>query len=823
MADVVAAYLDEQGLGRPLARIELKGKLAPTQSAKRVVLCRTIHGLWLVAATSRTDGRHLNVLAHSPLSYRVGRVTDYLDLGGLAFRIPAGHGADAQEQIRLARLTRDANEAPATDLDLTEGRLVGNVTEEQRLALQSRLEPAERLLAWIPTATRVAIKSPILEDAEATAHFLLTDQRAALMAISSVGDISLESVERGRFETVEKGRELTLRASHNEWKIATANKHQYVALERALQTVGDQRVLNVARAEWQLSNGAAAPRCERLLKDVARESPNPISALEARVALALIDLALHRSPDIQPLATNLTSHSEEFELAARVWKGWGLGVESARVLLAKLERSQDRLAPWALALHREVHRSILKAHKGRDDQDQPALADVALAQHLLDAGERQEAEALLTERLARLPSEELDDLLPAPDADLTRGAGGQTVHIRLYELLARAREDTPEASDAIAELARLQPLVPSRLAALSAIAGASLAARADDALRCLAPGGLEPGDRAAAVEVLALPRHLVEGVLPHPLARAGSALVSRLQALLAQVEIPDLGVLRDYCERISSRETDASRALQSASIALGVGGVEGYISRGKKSIGTRAYEGRPSFVLVGGRHLEQDPAFRLSPLELRFALGAEVAHLRYEHTRVTSSELWAGALDAGKQSLDLALGVLPFLRGIGVAGRIGQLARRLQMEDVQKVITGARAVDRLRTSYVTGKLPPVEPEVDTSVITAPNEALVAAHRVMQLTADRAGLVLAGDLKAALRAMFLVRPDFRAELTTVEQHGLADVLGRRTEDGSMAYQDLAVRIAALITFFLSEDYARLRGALTGQSSVVRQPA
>ncbi|MCA9630672.1 MAG: hypothetical protein KC766_23535, partial [Myxococcales bacterium] len=786
MADVVAAYLDEQELGRPLGRIELKGKLAPNQSAKRVVLCRTTKGLWLVSATSRHEGRFLDVLAHSPLSYRVGRVADYLDLGGLAFRIPSGRGADTREQIRLARLTREADYAECDQLDLTPGQLVHGVTEEQRLALLSRLEPGEQLLAWVPTATTIAIRSPILEEAEGTAYFLLTEQRAALLALSAVGDVKLETVERGRFELVERGREATLRAPHNEWNVANANRAQFAALERALQSVGDRRVFHVARIEWELAGQTRAPRCEALLDHLATHSTDPLIALEARVASCFIDLALGRSPCVRPLAASLTGTPEEFELAARIWKGWGLGVESARALLTQLDLTADRLAPWALALHREVHRALLQDARSRDDQEQAALADVLLAQHLLDAGEQREAEALLTRRLERLPSEELDDLLPAPDADLTRGAGGQTVHIQLYELLVRARDGAVGATEAIAELARLQPLVPARLSALADVASPALSVRARDALACLGPGGLTMGDRAATSEVLALPRHLVEGVLPHPLARAGSALVSRLQSLLAQVEVPDLGVLRDYCERISAKESDAARALQAASTALGLAGVEGYISRGKKSIGTRAYEGKPSFVLVGGRHLEADPTFQLSPLELRFALGAEVAHLRYEHTRVTSSELWAGALDAGRQSLDLALGVLPFLRGVGMAGRIGQLAKRLQMEDVQKVITGARAVDRLRSSYVTGRTPPVEPEIDKSVITAPNEALVAAHRVMQLTADRAGLVLAGDLKAALRAMFLVRPDFRAELNSVEQRGLAEVLGRRTEDGSMAY-------------------------------------
>lgn len=812
MSDIVASYLDERELGRPLERLQLKGRIDPQANSKRVLLCRTNLGLWLVAATSRAHGRHVDVLAQSPVAYRVGRLSDYLEVGGQTYRIPAGRGADALSMLRVARLSQGVGvDSPALDHDGSS--LIHPLSEEHRLAIRSRVEAHETLLAWLPTATTVPMRSAVLDDAEGTAYFLLTDQRAALLAISSAGDIKLESIERGRFELSERSRQPLIRTAGTEFKVPASGSVEFIALREAVAAIGEERTLHAARAEWQQSDGQLEAGCKRLLSQLSTSADRDL-ALRASVALYLARLESNFPTEVSSIAEALSARPDTPQVCASIWEDWGFSLEAGRGLLAELSTSKDRMAPWALALHRRLHQRVHAAGSKATTAEALALADARFAEHLLDAGYVAEAEDLLVARLAQLPSEELDDLLPAPDADLTRGGGGQTVHIQLYELMARAYGDRPQAVDAIAELARLQPLVPTRLERLAAVAPEHLSARAADALKCLAPGGLGPGDHAAPHDVLALPRHLVEGVLPHPLARAGSALVGRLQSLLAQVEIPHLEVLRDYCERISTRESDASRALHAASTALGVAGVEGYISRGKKSIGTRAYEGNPSFVLVGGRHLDDDPAFKLSPLELRFALTAEVAHLRYEHTRVTSSELWAGALDAGKQSLDLALGVLPFLRGIGAAGRIGKLATRFQLDDVQKVMNGARKVDRLRQSYVSGKPPAQEADLDTSVITAPNEALIAAHRVMQLTADRAGLLLAGDLKAALRGMFLVRPDFRAELTSIERNGLAAVLGRRAEDGSMAYQDLAVRIAALITFSLSEDYARLLGALTG---------
>lgn len=812
MSDIVASYLDERELGRPLERLVLRGQLDPLTPSKRAVLCRTRRGLWLVAATGRATGRHIDVLAQSRLAYRVGRLADYLDVGGQAYRVPAGHGADALGMLCIARLSQRAGPEAAA-LTHTGSALIEAPTEAHRLAIGSYVDPEELLLAWIPTATNMAIRSTVLDHAEGTAYFLLTDQRAALLAISPAGDLKHERIERGRFDVTEKGRLPLVRAAGTEFRISAAARAQFLALHEAVASLGDTRTLHAARAEWRLAEDQLRPACQRLLLHLSASSEAAI-ALEASVALYFARAESQIPTEISAIAQRLSASPDTPQLCAAVWEDWGFSLGAGRGLLAQLGEDEHRLAAWALSLHRKLHQHIHTLAREASSSDTLALADAELAEHLLDAGHVAEADAMLVARLAQLPNEALHDLLPAPDADLTQGGGGQTVHIQLYELMARAHGDSPRAVDAIAELARLQPLVPTRLEHLARAAQGDLSARAADALACLAAGGLGPGDRVAPSDVLALPRHLVEGVLPHPLARAGSAVIGRLQSLLAQVEIPNLEVLRDYCERISSKESEASRVLHAASTALGVSGVEGYISRGKKGIGTRAYAGHPSFVLIGGRHLDTDPAFKLSPLELRFALTAEVAHLRYEHTRVTSSELWAGALDAGKQSLDLALGVLPLLGGVGVAGRIGKLTSRLQVADVQRVLNGARRVDRLRQSYVGGRTPAQEAEIDTSVITAPNEALIAAHRVMQLTADRAGLLLAGDLKAALRGMFLVRPDFRAELTSIERNGLADVLGRRAEDGSMAYQDLAVRIAALIAFFLSEEYARLLGALTG---------
>jgi hypothetical protein len=61
-------------------------------------------------------------------------------------------------------------------------------------------------------------------------------------------------------------------------------------------------------------------------------------------------------------------------------------------------------------------------------------------------------------------------------------------------------------------------------------------------------------------------------------------------------------------------------------------------------------------------------------------------------------------------------------------------------------------------------------------------------------------------------MMLVRGDYQEEVAVAEREGIDVVLARRKADGKMVHQDLAVRVAALLSFYLSDDWVRLREAV-----------
>ena len=195
-----------------------------------------------------------------------------------------------------------------------------------------------------------------------------------------------------------------------------------------------------------------------------------------------------------------------------------------------------------------------------------------------------------------------------------------------------------------------------------------------------------------------------------------------------------------------------------------------------------------------------------------------MGHLRFGHTRVTDGEVWRGAVDKVGKALDLAASAIAFGTPVGKVIGDARPWKLLQsvfspttLATVQAADSGTRAISAL-TPEVTDAIgtPRTHLGVD------PRE-LVVAHRVMQLTADRCGLALCGDLRAAVRGLMLTSPRGRTELPVAEQHGLRTALARRGGDGELLNQDLAIRVAALLGFYLSEEYEELQKALYGVST------
>jgi len=324
----------------------------------------------------------------------------------------------------------------------------------------------------------------------------------------------------------------------------------------------------------------------------------------------------------------------------------------------------------------------------------------------------------------------------------------------------------------------------------------------------LAARGLSARAAPLSPPQLALASELLEGTLTHPLARGQNSLVAGAQKLIALSPEPDHAALSDYCEALDDREhPEAKRALDAARLVFSLPQLHAYVSRGKKSIGLRGYEGKAPYLLLGKAHLDPSSPFHMTEAELTFAIGAEALHLRLGQARLTSHEVWAGAFARTKGGVELVLGVLPLLKGLPLAASAAKFLEKIPEPALRR---GLEALIRLEHAK---RQTPDEPAAPPSALSHINENLVAAHRLMQMSADRAGLLLCGDLRAGLRALLLVRPDTRDVLGEMMERDVVSVLLEGEIDPALR-ADLIVRIAALLHFFVGDDYLALRRALHG---------
>jgi hypothetical protein len=343
----------------------------------------------------------------------------------------------------------------------------------------------------------------------------------------------------------------------------------------------------------------------------------------------------------------------------------------------------------------------------------------------------------------------------------------------------------------------------------------------------LAPGGL--GSRTEAT-TSRRDQPLTEAELElvrHDLARR-KGLLSSLYGAIATVEPPDASTLRDYAERASSdRYPMLFEALSEGASLLGAPIPAAYVARGQCRLAAVAHERPDRFVLVGGDHLDEASPHRLDRAELRFLIGTQLADLRFGHARATASQVRDGALSKAAS----AASMIPFLSSIpvvgGVASRMGSVAsfvENVRSSPVAAIASrsgagkkalfggllasaaakGAAHMMQRQASAETGRQ---ELRGELGVRT---EDLLAEHRVFQLTSDRFGLLLSGCPRAAIRAMFLTRSDLVPELEEADRAGLASRLLRVDAEGRLVHPYLSVRVAALLGFYLSEDYRRLSG-------------
>lgn len=279
--------------------------------------------------------------------------------------------------------------------------------------------------------------------------------------------------------------------------------------------------------------------------------------------------------------------------------------------------------------------------------------------------------------------------------------------------------------------------------------------------------------------------------LIHPDEHRRSVALHRLSARWACGQRDD-EALRTHCERAGrKRYPELCEQVERIARFLDIPAPPVHLSR--QQAGACAMgRGKKPFILLAKAHLEEDNPRKLSAKQLSFALASQAEHIRAGHLLFTRAEYLTGIKERG---VDLALMAGEWLGARGLMG-----AKKAKVFKVAKPVWGARNAagsewlaltsDAARAQSTAlarwGKSHALHHGHDEDDGSLSRRDLAQFSRVARYTADRAGLLACGDLRAAVEAM----------------HQLA------SQSGATPDSEIDARIDELIRFALSEEYLEL---------------
>ncbi len=411
-----------------------------------------------------------------------------------------------------------------------------------------------------------------------------------------------------------------------------------------------------------------------------------------------------------------------------------------------------------------------------------------------------------------LPDDSIADLLPTDTTNILQGEGGQQLKIILLEsILNWQQKQNVSTRDTDLKLAQLQPLLNNRLRALHT--NDTIKQKAIIIEETLYFKDLKYHDlkyTKASYNRL-VKNEILKDVVPECFKYA-TGFFDSLNGYIASIQSPNYDAVISFSDKLTATNyPNVYKTITNMCYALSIDTPECYIGRANYSDAIIGVEGKPPYLIIGVDFIEAESSKQLNTNELKFLVAIELAHIYFEHTKITSTDVWRGAAEKGFSFLTTVLSIIPF------AGSIGNLLGNLS--NVDKYAKIIKNVEKATNIAEKGQnILDVSEKLNINLMGSSSndenqsQNLLITSRLMEIIADKVALLFCNDLQAAIKGIILSYSPLQKELETIKSYGLYNVLDRKNEDGSFRYQELIIRIRSLCSFYLSDAFEDLKKTL-----------
>ncbi|MEM6718421.1 MAG: hypothetical protein AAF611_03800 [Bacteroidota bacterium] len=479
--------------------------------------------------------------------------------------------------------------------------------------------------------------------------------------------------------------------------------------------------------------------------------------------------------------------------------------EQQKILGLLLPFQQKETAKHTIAFHEHVCALFLQKEKKAE-----VIFEFNLnyAQHLTYARQFSDAKAVYQTIYDTLPDDSITDLLPAKTTNIFKGEGGRQLKIIILEAILHIQEALEEnTSKTVHQLAELQPLVASRIAALyihenyqekAAIIQEMLQTKTFNLTNTFDNNSFQTIEKKA----------ILPEVIPSCFKNA-KGFFDTLNNFIAALNPPDYNAVISFSDQLQTANyPEIAQRITAICTALKMNIPECYIGRGNYANSVIGVEGKPAFLIVGINFLESKSIRYLEPNALLFLITTELAHIYFEHSKITSTDVWRGAADKGFSLINLLLTLLPFAGNIGTL--FGNTAAIEQYETILKRVEQmANAAEKGKEIKDMSAKYEWNPFTKKTAKTDTSENLLITSRLMEIVADKVALLFCNDLKAAAKGLLVGTKFYEVYHEEITENGVQAFLSQVNENDEFVHQELIIRLKSLCAFYISDTFENLK--------------
>jgi hypothetical protein len=682
----------------------------------------------------------------------------------------------------------------------------------------SEREENEVLLAWLNVASIKKLAKNKDFYPKLTWYFLLTNLQTYLIGFDKKGDV-LEAFDlQNKPIDLNRGIQTTIRVSEYQWNATLSNTNKYKDVSQAVLLSPEQRINYIAR--MNVANSGNRQRYYEYAKFLNSISGLPTSELTNFLLDYLKDSKkaieeYSADEKLLKILQKLLKYPQSEEMLVFWYTDWKPDKEQTVFILRMLLNvaKDDFDLKKILPFHKVAHSYLIKNEK---DKLNKVLLDIQYADHLIALDYLKEAEKILLQDLKILPDQTISEITPSEYINPAGRMSGPFLKIVILELLAKTQKGR-KSDDFLKQAATLQPLSVERLEKLSDTNDTKISAKAALLRQILQGEDLQANTEKKDLKYSPITKEISE-LIKYPSIRK-KGVMSGFTKWLAKQKILAHEEIKKYAEPMDmSKYPDISEIVSDLLQIFNISNLEIFIAHGEQSVGFRSYDGENPCLVIGKEHLIAQSPYFMTYNELKFAIAEEIAFLYFKFAKITASDIWRGAMDKGNFVIDTLIDILPMAGTLNTAFKSASKIKALEKimsksEFLSRIIQQGQNIETIadkskniiQMASQSAKLvgDKLAKKQDTK-----RDEIIAISRIMQITADRVGLLFCSDLVSAVRSIFLSSREYISLLPTVQKYGLNSLLLRKDEAGNYVNQNLAIRFASMFSFYISDEFEKI---------------